>query len=285
MAEENGAQGGNDSNAGSDDGSSSSVNNSEPSAAEKAVADMSGNKSVESNSDNTDARPDNVHEKFWNKETKSIRTDELLSSYSELEKKFGSFTGAPEEDYGFTPSEEMSEKLKENGIELNTTDDPLFIEGKKFAKEAGMSQEGFNGLVNLYLMNELGMKEAEASFNQDQIKSLGDRGDKRILAINDWASQNLDESTYDQLKNNLNSADMVPVIEQLISMTRNAPVSDNSNTQISKVNESEVTEMQFAKDQYGNRRIQTDKAFRQQYEQKRDEFYGTEPHNITIGKV
>lgn len=37
----------------------------------------------------TTARPDNVPEKFWDAKSNSIRTDALLKSYAELEKKLG----------------------------------------------------------------------------------------------------------------------------------------------------------------------------------------------------
>ena len=42
---------------------------------------------------NKKCRPENVPEKFWNNETQSLRTDELLKSYLELEKRFSSPKG------------------------------------------------------------------------------------------------------------------------------------------------------------------------------------------------
>ena len=44
------------------------------------------------------ARPPGVPEKFWDREAGSIRTDALLKSYVELERKLGSMVPLPDDD-------------------------------------------------------------------------------------------------------------------------------------------------------------------------------------------
>nr|BDD47278.1 hypothetical protein 2 [bacterium] len=67
-------------------------------------------------------RPDNIPEKFWDASTGSLRTDALLKSYGELERRFGDSAGNPvdkptanvpesADGYSITPPEGYEELL------------------------------------------------------------------------------------------------------------------------------------------------------------------------------
>ena len=135
-------------------------------------------------------RPDTCPEKFWDAENNAIRTDAVLKSYGELESKFGSFTGAPDE-YGFNVSDDMTAKFEELGIEIDTKDDPLFEAAVQMAKDTGMNQEGFDSLANLYLMTQLGDVEALKANNATEMANLGDRAEARISNLKSWGENNL----------------------------------------------------------------------------------------------
>jgi len=244
-------------------------------SAENAVAEMAGGEAT--TEQGTTERPENVPEKFWDAENKSVRTDDVLKSYTELEGRFGSFTGAPD-DYAVG----VSEELKEAGVEINS-DDPMVEEAIKFAKDAGMNQEGFGKLINLYGTMELARNNAEKEAVTADIASLGDNADRRLNNLNQWASKNLPTDLVEGFKDAAVSADAVKAIEQLVSMTRAAPVEANDSSASPGISAAEVHKMQFEKDERGNRRIATDPAFRAEYEKKRDLVFGQEPHRQVVG--
>ena len=115
------------------------------------------------------------------------------------------------------------------------------------------------------------------------MQELGERAEARVNNIALWGEKNLSPELYESLQGNLTSAAMVPVLEHLISKTRNAPVSDTSVTAAPSISEGELTAMQFAKDEHGNRKISTDKAFRAEYDRKMKEFYGDGENKIMVG--
>lgn len=247
----------------------------ETTSAADAVAEMAGGETTTTTE--TTERPENVPEKFWDAESKSVRTDDVLKSYTELEGKFGSFTGAPDE-YAVG----ISDELKEQGLELDA-DDPMVDAAKEFAKNAGMNQEGFTNLLNLYGMNKLAEHNAQQEATNADIASLGDNADRRLNNLNQWASKNLPEDLMEGFKDAAVSADAVKAMEQLVSMTRNAPVQVDDAAAVPAISQEEVTKMQFAKDDNGNRKIQTDPAFKAEYERKRDLLYGTEEFREVVG--
>lgn len=248
-------------------------------SAEESVASMVGTP-VETTSTEAAGRPDHIPEKFWDTEKNAVNTDNMAKSYGELEKKFGAFTGSPDE-YSFNVSEEMDSKFQEMGMEVNK-EDPLLQAAMEMAKDTGMNQEGFDKLANLYLMTQLGDHEAHKADQADQMAQLGDRATQRIANIDAYCSKHLDTEAYSKMDKNLN-ADMVMVFEQLIASTQNAPISDVAATQAPAVSESDVKAMQFATDEFGNRRTQTDPEFRRLYQQKLKALHGDGENRIVVG--
>lgn len=241
-----------------------------------AVADMVNDTSAPTE------RPDTCPEKFWDAESSSIRTDAVLKSYGELESKFGSFTGAPDE-YGFNANEDMTAKFEELGLEITTEGDPLYDAALQMAKDTGMNQEGFDKLANLYLMTQLGDVQAAKDQNAAEMANLGDRAEARIGNLKSWGENNLSPELYQAFTDTVTNAASVQVFEHLIAQTRNAPVSDSAAQQAPSINASEVQEMQFAKDEHGNRRINTDPAFKAEYQRKLHQLHGDGENRIMIG--
>jgi hypothetical protein len=213
----------------------------------------------------------------WFKSSKYKSVDEQAKAYNELEGKFGSFSGAPE-DYEIKVSAELAEK----GIEF-TADDPIMEEAIKIAKESGMSQEGFEKYLELQGMVELSRNDAEAGRIADEIKSLGNRGEERVSNLDSWAKANMPSDLYEGFVGMAQSADAVKAMEQMIAMTRNAPVVSDATQATPGVSSEEVKAMQFAKDDRGNRRIQTDPEFKAKFEKMAAEVWGSEDHRIVVG--
>lgn len=203
---------------------------------------------------------------------------EQAKAYTELSTKFGAFTGAPDEYTEVV----LSDELKELGIEIDK-DDPMLKAAQEFAKESNMSQEGLSGLVNLYAMQQVAEKKAEDEYKADQMKELGNNAEARITNIQQWASKNLDAETLAGLEGFATNAGAVKALEQIIKLTGNKSVDVDESKGNPGVDESEVKAMQFELDDHGNRRINTDKAFKAKYEKARNDLYGMEEHRQMIG--
>jgi len=249
-----------------------------PSADETAVADMA-KADGDKGGDDATAAPDWLQSKYvTDGKSQEESISEQAKAYNELSGKFGAFTGAPDEYAEVV----LSDELKELGIEISN-DDPMMKAAQEFAKESNMSQDGLNGLVNLYAMQQVAEQKAEAEFKEGQLKELGPNANSRIANIQQWANKNLDAETVQGLEQMATSAESVKAIERLISMTRGAAVNPDEANNNSGASAEDVSKMQFELDQHGNRRINTDPEFRARYTKLRNEVHGTEDHRQVMG--
>jgi len=211
-------------------------------------------------------RPENVPEKFWDNETKSVKHDSVLESYNNLESRFGAFTGAPEA-YEFSLSEELAEK----GVNLDL-ENPLITKFQEMAKESNMSQDMANQLVNMFVEGQyadvLGAQEAEESRVAEEMSKLGDNAQQRLNNIENWARANLNKEQAEGLAEMATTAASVQAIEALIAKSRNAPMSNQDMNNVSQISQQEIQALQFAKDDNGNRRMATDPEYRKMVQEK-----------------
>jgi len=225
-------------------------------------------------------RPDNVPEKFWNNETKSVNHDQVLESYTQLSSKFGSFTGAPDA-YEFA----LSEQLTENGIELDA-DDPLISQFTEMAKEANMSQDMANKLVNMFVESEYARSgangEAETARQAEQMALLGDNANQRVANISNWAKANLTAEQAEGLQDAATTAAGVQAIEALIAKSKNAPMQTADINPAGATNMAELQALQFARDEHGNRKMAVDPSYAKMVRQKLAEAMPGE-NIITVG--
>ncbi|MFQ6609427.1 MAG: hypothetical protein ACE5D7_01375 [Fidelibacterota bacterium] len=214
----------------------------------------------------------------WFKSDKYATVSDQARAYKELEGKMGAFTGAPDK-YEIVLSQEITER----GIEIKE-DDPLYEEAIKFATESNMNQDGFNDMMNLYATAKIAENEALENFKKDEIAALGVNGQERINNLISWGKTNLPTDLFEGFEEMPVSAVAVQALEKIISMTRAAPISpDNVNGGKGGVSHEELTKMQFEKDEHGNRRIQTDPAFKARYEKLKGQIWGNDDHRIVVG--
>jgi len=202
---------------------------------------------------------------------------EQAKAYTALSSKFGAFTGAPDA-YEVV----LSDELKEMGVELQG-DDPMLVAAQEFAKDSNMSQDGLNGLVNLYAMQQVAEQKADADYKAEQMKELGTNADSRIENIQQWAGANLDAETVAGLEGFATNAGAVKALEQIIKLTGHTSVDSDESTANNGSNAEEVQKMQFELDSNGNRRLQTDPEFRAKFNKMKNEVYGTQEHRVMIG--
>lgn len=225
-------------------------------------------------------RPENVPEKFWNSETKTTNNDAVLESYNQLSSKFGAFTGSPEA-YEF----KLSEQLTESGAELDG-ESPLITQFTEMAKESNMSQEMANKLVNMYVESQhadgIAGGEAETARVAEQMGLLGDNANQRVSNIENWARANLTPEQVEGLGEATTTAAGVQAVEALIAKSKNAPMQTSDVNPVSQASRAELETLQFAKDENGNRKMQTDPEYAKMVRQKFAEAMPGE-NIITVG--
>ena len=202
---------------------------------------------------------------------------EQAKAYTELHKKFGSFTGAPEE-YEIALSEGLSDKINMEDY----GDDPILEDARKMAKEWGMNNDSFNQMVDLYFRGQMAEMEAMDQVREQEMKALGNNAQRRLDNIQDWSKANLDAESAEALSDVLTSAKSVQAVEALIAKTRNVSQVHNE-TPSPAVTSDKLREMQNAKDEFGNYKM-NDPAYAKQVRSLYGQLYGEEPNVVTVGR-
>jgi hypothetical protein len=144
-------------------------------------------------------RPDYYPEKFWDEDGPDV--EKLAKSYAELEKKFKSGKHkAPEGDYDVSAFQDM-------GLEQ---DDPMLDQFSAWAKENGISQEAFEGMVNQYMELAGGEFEKSEYNRQQEIQKLGENAQQKIeMADRLLMKAPLSDAEREAIANNLNTAEAI----------------------------------------------------------------------------
>ncbi len=224
-------------------------------------------------------KPDWLLDKYM-PEGKSIEeaTQEQAKAYTELQSRFGSFTGAPDE---YSLESIISEELTQEGFKLDT-ENPMVKDALEFAKEMNMNQDGFSKMINFWAMNELASSKA---YEQDMKEAFAklENGQGRMDNISAWAAKSLPADMVQSLDGMMNTPESVKVVEKLIAMSRPGAVTPDDAAPAPTATADEVRAMQFEKDEHGGRRIQTDPEFRAKFEKLRNQVYGTAEHRQMVG--
>jgi hypothetical protein len=162
----------------------------------------------------------------WFKSEKYKSVADQAQAYVDLEKRFGSFVGAPKDG-------KYDTKLPENiGVELDG-EHPLLDGFTKWASKNQLSQAGYTELLGM-----LGQYEAAQLPDWGTIKTaVGENADARIEAVTKWGAANLDAQGYSDLRTacgGANAAAVLKVIEAAIAKTKQPalpkPGQDNVQT-------------------------------------------------------
>ena len=152
----------------------------------------------------------------WYKADKYKSVADQAKAYTDLESRFGSFTGAPDE-YTIEAPE---------GIQLAESD-PLLDSVKGWAKENNLSQDGLNGLVGSFFQNQIAQDAAAQELAAAEMAKL-DNADQRVTDINDFLKANIPDG-YDEIADIVSTAKGVEAIESLIKMAAAKPtISDGT---------------------------------------------------------
>ena len=202
----------------------------------------------------------------WYKAEKYKSIADQAKAYTELEKRFGGFTGAPKDGY-----------QAPEGIEA---DDALFAELKTFAEETNMSQDAFNRAWDLLQAQSEAVEEVSL---EAEMAKLGDNATGRIKHVEQFMKNNLDPETYERLRYAVNSAESVELVEALIKSTAPAKLPIDGVVEPGGITWQAIEAEMYKKDDNGNLLRSVDRNHEAKIQRMMREYGGDRPYVQTFG--
>ena len=202
----------------------------------------------------------------WYKADKYKSVADQAKAYTELEKRFGGFKGAPKD--GYQPPE---------GIE---PDDALFAELKTFAEETNMSQDAFDRAWDLLQAQSEAVEEVSL---ETEMAKLGDNATGRIKHVEQFMKNNLDPDTYERLRYAVNSAESVELVEALIKSTAPAKLPIDGVVEPGGITWQAIEAEMYKKDDNGNLLRSVDRNHEAKIQRMMKEYGGDRPYTQTFG--
>lgn len=202
----------------------------------------------------------------WYKADKYKSVADQAKAYTDLEKKFGGFTGAPKEGYAMPEGVDQGDELMEA------------LQG--FAEKTNMNQDSFNEAWDLLLAQSDAVEEVSA---EAEIARLGDNAEGRIKTVEQFMKNNLDSETYERLRFSVNSAESVELVEALIGATAPAKLPIDGHIEPGGLTWSDIEAEMFRKDDNGNLLRSVDRNHESKIQRMMKEFGGDKPYSQTFG--
>ena len=202
----------------------------------------------------------------WFKADKYKSIADQAKAYTELEKRFGGFKGAPKD--GYQPPE---------GIE---PDDALFAELKTFAEETNMSQDAFDRAWGLLQAQSEAVEEVSL---EAEMAKLGDNATGRIKHVEQFMKNNLEPETYERLRYAVNSAEAVELVEALIKSTAPAKLPIDGVVEPGGITWQAIEAEMYKKDDNGNLLRSVDRNHEAKIQRMMKEYGGDRPYVQTFG--
>lgn len=214
-----------------------------------------------------DGTPGKGEPPAWYKADRYKTVEAQAKAYTELEKRFGAFTGAPKDGKYETP------KVPE-GLEGEFfPDHPIFDKFSKWALDHQVSQDGYNSVLGM-------LAEYEASRVPDKaeiLKEIGENAESRLTAIKQWANANLTAEEYGLLKvafaPSEQTATMVKAVEALIAKTRVVAPKPGQDVTVGIDTLDSIRAEHAKKGPDGKRVYDTDPKYREMIEKKYRDYY------------
>lgn len=188
------------------------------------------------------ARPDWLPESAWNAEGKTYNPDALKTDYAELATLREGKTAAETRAASLpkTPADykiELPDGFKvPDGKKFQPDDkDPMVAVARDIAKEYGLDQTQFRGMVGKYaqmvLDGEAAQAKADKDFLDNETKALGEKADARRTAIKTWMGGNLTQEQAAALEPLVDLKVGVEAFESIMAAITGTTTRGNSNNE------------------------------------------------------
>lgn len=201
----------------------------------------------------------------WYLSDKYKSVAEQAKGYSELQKRLGSFTGAPKDGY------ELGEGYDK--------EDALVAEVLKFGQESNMSQDGVNKLLDL-AMSQAEVKQQVSI--ESEMKKLGENANGRIKTVENFLKNKMGKD-YDSIMPMINSAESVQLVEAMIKATQPARLPIDGNVEPGGITMDDIQKEMFRKDENGNMLRSVSREHEAKVQRMLKEFGGDRPNIKVVG--
>lgn len=202
----------------------------------------------------------------WYKSDKYKSVAEQAKAYTELEKKFGSFTGAPKDGY--------------SGPEGIESDDALLQELTEFASKTNMSQEAFGEAWELLTAQS----EAAAEVSREQeIAKLGNNANERIKNVEGFLKNSLDSEDYQNVMSLVTDARSIELVEALVKATSPVKLPIDGGESPTGMTWSDIESEMFKKSGDGQLLRSIDLNHERKIQKMMQDFGGTKANIRTFG--
>lgn len=195
----------------------------------------------------------------WFKDSKYKSVAEQAKAYTELEKRFGGFVGAPQEGY------QLAEELS------SLSDDPSVKSVLDILKESNASNDLANKLIGTYMESQKQLAEQAIA---REMELLGDNRDYRINAIKEFANANIPQNLQEAFAGMVTSASHIEVIESLMKRMQGSAVAPENTTPKSTVSSESLREMMFKTNENGQLLSSIDPEYKRKVDKAYADFYG-----------
>jgi len=202
----------------------------------------------------------------WYKAEKYKSVADQAKAYTELEKKFGGFTGAPKDGYAIPEGVEQGDELM----------DAL----KGFAEKTNMNQDSFNEAWDLLISQSEAVEEVSAEM---EMQRLGDNAPERVKTVEQFMKNNLDNDTYEKVRYAVNSAEAIELVEALIGATAPAKLPIDGQIEPGGITWGDIEVEMFKKDENGQLLRSVDRNHEAKIQRMMKEFGGDKPYSQTFG--
>ena len=202
----------------------------------------------------------------WYKGDKYKSVAEQAKAYTELEKKFGGFTGAPKDGY--------------SGPEGIEGDDALLQELTEFATKTNMSQEAFGDAWELLSAQGQAVEQVT---QEQEIASLGDNAQERIKNVEGYLKNNLDAEVYEEVRNLVTDARSIQLVEHLVRATAPARLPIDGGDHPTGMTWGDIEAEMFKKNDNGQLLRSIDSNHEAKIQKMMQEFGGNKAHTRTFG--
>lgn len=202
----------------------------------------------------------------WYKADKYKSVAEQAKAYTELEKKFGGFTGAPKDGYALV-----------EGVEA---DDALWSELVEFGKNTNMSQSALNQAWELLTAQEQAVEEVSI---EAEMEKLGDNAVERVKVVEQYMKNNLDSDTYERLRYAVNSAEAVELVEALVKATAPAKLPIDGYVQPGGITWPDIEAEMYKKNENGQLLRAVDRNHEAKIQRMMKEYGGDKPYERIVG--
>ena len=141
---------------------------------------------------------------------------------------------------------------------------------QNYARENNFSNDALNNLAEAYQADRATASEA---FYSEQKVLLGADAEQRLTNVQDWGKANLGADAMETFKGMISSAASVELVEKIMKLGNGTAPAQVAQPK-TMVDKDTITNMRYAKDSFGRRKMSTDPAYRAKVENIEAEFIG-----------